>query len=93
MYEKLPVVLDLEEAMKPGAPILHDDLRTKDKKNPNVSGSTNVAARYELSRGDLEGLCRSRCHRRACLQDQHGAPGLYRAARLRGAALAPMVRC
>ena len=54
VYEKLPVVLDLEETMKPGAPILHEDLRTKDKKNPNPSGQTNVAARYELARGDVE---------------------------------------
>ena len=53
IYEKLPVVLDVEEAMKPGAPILHETLRTKDKKNPASSSPTNVAARYELSRGDI----------------------------------------
>ena len=47
VYEPLPVVLDPEEAMKPDAPILHDDMPlpanlTKDAKLKNVCGYIGV---------------------------------------------------
>ena len=52
-YEVLPHVIDPIEAMKPDAPILHDDLRTK-----GVEGAedkpTNVVERLDLAMGDVE---------------------------------------
>ncbi len=52
-YEVLPHVIDPVEAMQPGAPILHDHLRTK-----GVPGAqdklTNVVERMELACGDVE---------------------------------------
>jgi CO/xanthine dehydrogenase Mo-binding subunit len=51
-YQILPHVIDPIEAMAPGAPILHDYLRTK-----GIAGAehtrTNVVERLELSRGDV----------------------------------------
>ena len=41
-YEELPVVFDPEEAMKPGAPLIHDD------KEKNIAGS------IEMGSGDVE---------------------------------------
>ncbi len=60
-YEALPPVLDGRDAMKPGAPILHERLTTKG--GPGAAGTlsddeqgepTNVAAHYEYAIGDLE---------------------------------------
>ena len=51
-YEVLPAVLDLDAALADDAPILHEDLRTK-----GVDGAdapTNLAARIEIGRGDVE---------------------------------------
>ncbi len=49
-YEVLPAVFDMEEAMKPGAPVIHDE--------EDVSGvydvNRNIAAYKEVSKGDLE---------------------------------------
>ena len=50
-YEVLKPVLSIEEALAPGAPILHADLRTKGVKD---SGKTNVAARVTFGKGDIE---------------------------------------
>jgi CO/xanthine dehydrogenase Mo-binding subunit len=52
-YEVLPHVLEVREAMRPDAPILHEDLRTKGI-DPSPETASNVAARMEISRGDLE---------------------------------------
>jgi xanthine dehydrogenase molybdenum-binding subunit len=55
-YEVLPPVLDVREAMAEGAPILHDDLRTRDT-TPLASASekaSNIAAHTQISRGDVE---------------------------------------
>ncbi len=52
-YEALPHVIDVEEAMKPGAPVLHDDLFT-DGVDPKPQKPSNVAKRLEFSIGDLE---------------------------------------
>jgi CO/xanthine dehydrogenase Mo-binding subunit len=52
-YEILPHVIDLVDAMKPDAPILHDHVRTK-----GVEGAedkpTNITERLEISMGDVE---------------------------------------
>jgi CO/xanthine dehydrogenase Mo-binding subunit len=51
-YEVLPAVLDLDSALAPGAPILHEDLRTKGLAGGGAP--TNLAARIEIGRGDVE---------------------------------------
>lgn len=50
-YELLPHVTDVDEAMKPGAPILHSDMRTNGE---DASGLTNIARRLEFGHGDVE---------------------------------------
>jgi CO/xanthine dehydrogenase Mo-binding subunit len=52
-YEPLPHVLDALDALAPGAPILHADLRTKGL-DPAPAGPTNAAARVEVALGDVE---------------------------------------
>ena len=49
-YEVLPPVLNVLEAMKPEAPILHPELRNKEEPDK----PTNVASRTQFKRGDLE---------------------------------------
>ena len=56
-YEVLPPVLDVREAMAEGAPILHEDLRTRDttplaENNPDKA--SNVAAHTQIKRGDID---------------------------------------
>jgi xanthine dehydrogenase molybdenum-binding subunit len=48
-YEPLPVVTDVHQAMAPGAPILHPDLRTAESGDE----PTNVASHLQFKRGDL----------------------------------------
>ena len=52
-YHVLPHVIDVEEAMEPGAPLLHDDLFTQgvDPKPPDAS---NVAKKISFTKGDVE---------------------------------------
>jgi CO/xanthine dehydrogenase Mo-binding subunit len=52
-YEVLPHVIDVEEAMAPGAPLLHDDLFTVGVE-PKPDKPSNVAKRVEISIGDIE---------------------------------------
>jgi CO/xanthine dehydrogenase Mo-binding subunit len=52
-YKVLPHVIDIEEAMKKGAPILHEDMRT-DGVEPKPRKASNVAKRLELGIGDVE---------------------------------------
>jgi CO/xanthine dehydrogenase Mo-binding subunit len=52
-YEILPHVLGVEEAMAPGAPLLHADLITAGLK-PAPTAPSNVAARVEFALGDVE---------------------------------------
>ena len=57
-YEVLPHVLDVREAMKPGAPILHEDLRTKTTAQmpgdtPDTDGPTNIASHVQFVQGDV----------------------------------------
>ena len=52
-YEVLPHVLTVDDAMAPGAPILHDDLFTKGV-DPAPEAPSNIAARNVLQGGDLD---------------------------------------
>jgi CO/xanthine dehydrogenase Mo-binding subunit len=52
-YEVLPHVTDVEEAMKPDAPVLHDDMIT-DGIDPPPKKASNVARRMEFGHGDVE---------------------------------------
>ncbi|HWO74105.1 MAG TPA: xanthine dehydrogenase family protein molybdopterin-binding subunit [Dehalococcoidia bacterium] len=56
-YEVLPPVLDVREAMSEAAPILHEDLRTRDttplaQNNPDKP--SNIASHTQIKRGDIE---------------------------------------
>src|SRR6202045_867285 len=51
-YEVLPHVIDVEEAMKPNAPILHDDLFTQGV-DPKPTKPSNVAKRITFAKGDF----------------------------------------
>ncbi|MBI3978947.1 MAG: xanthine dehydrogenase family protein molybdopterin-binding subunit [Chloroflexi bacterium] len=52
-YEVLPAVLDVREAMKPGSPILLEDLRTKSL-GGRADSPSNVAAHHQYVLGDVE---------------------------------------
>ncbi len=52
-YEVLPHVIDVVEAMQPGAPLLHDDLFTVGVE-PKPEKPSNVAKRIEIVLGDIE---------------------------------------
>src|SRR6267143_6019065 len=51
-YHVLPHVIDVEEAMKPNAPILHDDLFTQGVE-PKPTAPSNVAKRITFTKGDF----------------------------------------
>ncbi len=52
-YELLPHVLSVDEAMAPGAPVLHDDMFTRGIE-PVPTEPSNVSGRTELGHGDVE---------------------------------------
>jgi CO/xanthine dehydrogenase Mo-binding subunit len=52
-YEILPHVTDVDEAMKPGAPVLHGDMITAHV-DPAPKKASNVASRLEFGHGDPE---------------------------------------
>ncbi|MFT6579709.1 MAG: xanthine dehydrogenase family protein molybdopterin-binding subunit [Alphaproteobacteria bacterium] len=52
-YEVLPHVIDVEDAMKPDAPILHDYIRTAGVE-PKPETASNIASRLEFKLGDLD---------------------------------------
>ena len=52
-YEVLPHVIDPVDAMQPGAPILHDHIRTKGLDKPSDE-PTNVTERMVSQMGDIE---------------------------------------
>jgi CO/xanthine dehydrogenase Mo-binding subunit len=52
-YEVLPHVLTVDEAMAPGAPILHPGLRTRNVE-PAPTEDSNVVSRVVQERGDLD---------------------------------------
>ena len=91
-YEVLPHVMDVEAAMAPDAPLLHDDIFTAGVE-PKPTKPSNIAKVVRFAKGDVEaGFKRSRRGHRAALHDQAGAPGLYRAARLRRLGRRPTAR-
>ena len=62
-YHVLPHVIDVEEAMKPDAPLLHDDLFTQGVE-PKPTRPSNIAKRVAFAKGDIEaGFRDGRCHR------------------------------
>jgi len=52
-YEVLPVVLDVLEAMQPGAPLLHDDVFT-DSMGKKADQASNVAVHLHFEVGDVD---------------------------------------
>ena len=52
-YEILPHVIDVVDAMRPDAPLLHDDLYTTGVE-PKPDKPSNVAKRVEITLGDIE---------------------------------------
>jgi CO/xanthine dehydrogenase Mo-binding subunit len=53
VYEQLAPVMSIEAAIAPNAPLLHDTMATKGQAAA-PSGPSNVAARTELKRGDVD---------------------------------------
>lgn len=51
-YEVLPHVIDVEAAMAPDAPLLHDDLYTKGE-TPKPTAPSNIAEKVVIGRGDV----------------------------------------
>ncbi|HET6184766.1 MAG TPA: xanthine dehydrogenase family protein molybdopterin-binding subunit [Acetobacteraceae bacterium] len=51
-YEVLPHVIDVEEAMRPDAPILHEDLFTQGVE-PKPTKPSNIAKRLHFKKGDV----------------------------------------
>jgi CO/xanthine dehydrogenase Mo-binding subunit len=52
-YHVLPHVIDVEEAMKSGAPILHDDLFTQGV-DPIPTHPSNIAKKISFTKGDVD---------------------------------------
>jgi CO/xanthine dehydrogenase Mo-binding subunit len=52
-YKVLPHVIDVAEAMKPDAPVLHDHLLTEGA-NPPATKPSNIAKRIEFAKGDAK---------------------------------------
>ena len=52
-YEVLPHVIDVREAMKPDAPVLHDDMFTEGVE-PTPETPSNVFKKVEFTQGDLD---------------------------------------
>ncbi len=52
-YEVLPHVIDVVDAMKPEAPLLHEDLYTAGVE-PKPERPSNIAKRVEIGHGDIE---------------------------------------
>src|SRR5437773_12475594 len=51
-YEVLPHVIDVEDAMKPDAPVLHDDLFTQGV-DPKPAKPSNIAKRITFAKGEI----------------------------------------
>ena len=82
-YHVLPHVIDVEEAMKPDAPVA-----ARRPLYPGRRAQADPALEHRQAGGVRQGrhrgrVPRGRCHDRAALYDQAGASGLYRAACLR----------
>lgn len=53
-YEPLPVVTWVLDAMEPSAPLLHDDVFTKEMGQPVTDKPSNVDVHYHFEQGDVE---------------------------------------
>ena len=53
-YEPLPPVTSVEEAMKPGAPILHEHWTTTPSPEGDSPGGTNIATHHQYRLGDID---------------------------------------
>jgi CO/xanthine dehydrogenase Mo-binding subunit len=54
-YEPLPVVLDVMEAVKPNAPLIHEEMHTyAHMPVVTVVPYTNICAKFEFKQGDIE---------------------------------------
>jgi len=54
-YEPLPAVLDVMDAIKPNAPLIHEELHTYPHMAiVTVSPHTNICAKFEFKQGDIE---------------------------------------
>ena len=53
-YEELPALFDAEEAMKPDAPLIHEEIDSYQTLLPTHRKYGNVCAHYTFSRGDVE---------------------------------------
>jgi len=54
-YEKLPAVFDPEEAMKPDAPLIHEDMENYEKLSyARPVLNTNISSKFQLRQGDIE---------------------------------------
>ncbi len=83
-YEVLPHVIDVDAAMAPDAPILHDDLFTAGV-NPKPAKPSNIAKVVTFKKGDVEaGFKDAEVIVEGTYTTQPVTPGLYRAARLPG---------
>ena len=81
-YEVLPHVTDVDEAVKPSAPVLNPDIFTEGVE-PKPKKASNIAKRTEFGHGDVEaGFKECRHRHRENLQDRTDASRLYRAPRL-----------
>ena len=52
-YEELPAVLTIEDALAPGAPLVHEDISAYELSHP-VEHSGNVLSRQEIVEGDVD---------------------------------------
>ena len=78
-YEVLPHVIDVVEAMRPDAPLLHDDLFTVGVE-PKPDKPSNIAKRVEITLGDIEaGFSKADVIVEREFKTAPGAPGLHRA--------------
>ena len=83
-YKVLPHVIDVAEAMKPDAPLLHDHLLTEGA-NPPADQAVEHRQAHRVQQGRHRGgLQPGRGRDRARLHHAGRAPGLYRAARRAG---------
>jgi CO/xanthine dehydrogenase Mo-binding subunit len=58
-YEELPAVLDVHEALKPGAPLVHDSVKLPSSGFADLAEikpveGTNVCTHFKLNRGDVQ---------------------------------------
>ncbi len=81
-YQVLPHVTDVDEAMKPNAPIVQPHIRTAGVE-PTPTNASNVSQISEFGHGDVEaGFAQADVIDRAQLQDRADPPGLHRTARV-----------